>query len=643
MMRTVIRSLLLATFALPLSLHAAISGTPRQVVSDSCGVSDWQTAACQVTLSGASLSANDLIVVMMSRNDDSFTALCPTEGGYTLAQNNGGGTANSVGGAICWKKASGSETTITGGIATGQSGQITAYVFSGTDLDLSSAASNQDNNNGAATTKSSSAASNTEATGLGVAMFATDDGIDNNVTGLTNSWVDLADSGSGSGVAESFAASKVLSSAASQETTATITSDQAWGTILVFNGAPAVSIDGTARQTQTDTCGGSEWETTNCRVTLSGGTLSANDLIVVAWSRNDDTNTTPVLPTEGGYTLGDSYSNGYAGTLGCAWAWKKASGSETTITPSWSSIVQPGAIAAAVFPGGGLNLAAPEAKAENETNVAGASTSISSGTVSNVTANALGLAAFCADNGANNATAYSNSWNEQAAKDNDAGVAPIWITSKVVSSVASQETVATITSNEAYGAIAFFGGTGGALPETCASGRTPVLITDTSSASDTDNLLYGLGVTANQDTVCLDTATALGKAVTLDADGYVTFASAGSMATDSVGYTVNDNGAGEGSAGSFEMTFQPVIDSVTGTGTGQTTGTVTVTPAGPTEGTVRIIVITKESYDTYGPPTDAQINAGTDANGDAAAWNSSSVLLFDKAPLIIDDKYIIFE
>lgn len=244
-MRTVIRSLLLATFALPLSLHAAINGTPRQVVSDSCGASDWQTAACQVTLSGASLSANDLIVVMMSRNDDSFTALCPTEGGYTLAQNNGGGSANSVGGAICWKKASGSETTITGGIATGQAGQITAYVFSGTDLDLSSAASNQDNNNGAATTKSSSAASNTEATGLGVAMFATDNGIDNNVTGLTNSWVDLADSGSESGVAESFAASKVLSSAASQETTATITSDQAWGTILVFNGAPAVSIDGT--------------------------------------------------------------------------------------------------------------------------------------------------------------------------------------------------------------------------------------------------------------------------------------------------------------------------------------------------------------------------------------------------------------
>lgn len=185
----------------------------------------------------------------------------------------------------------------------------------------------------------------------------------------------------------------------------------------------------------------------------------------------------------------------------------------------------------------------------------------------------------------------------------------------------------------------------GSCPATCAGGRSARCITDISDASDADNILYGLSpaATANEDTVCYDPSSVLGDTVNVSAAGWPSFASGGSQLTDSFTFTVNDNGTGEGDPGRYEVTFQPVITSVTGIGTGQTTGTVTVTPAGPTEGTVRIIVITKESYDTYGPPTDAQINAGTDANGDAAAWNSSSVLLFDKAPLIIDDKYIIFE
>jgi hypothetical protein len=185
----------------------------------------------------------------------------------------------------------------------------------------------------------------------------------------------------------------------------------------------------------------------------------------------------------------------------------------------------------------------------------------------------------------------------------------------------------------------------GSCPATCAGGRSARCITDTSDATDPDNLLYGLSpaAVANEDTVCYDPSSVLDATVSVSAAGWPSIASGGSQLTDSFDYCIMDDAAACGTDGTYEVTFQPVITSVTGIGTGQTTGTVTVTPAGPTEGTVRIIVITKESYDTYGPPTDAQINAGTDANGDAAAWNSSSVLLFDKAPLIIDDKYIIFE
>ena len=137
-------------------------------------------------------------------------------------------------------------------------------------------------------------------------------------------------------------------------------------------------------------------------------------------------------------------------------------------------------------------------------------------------------------------------------------------------------------------------------------------------------LLYGLSpaAVANEDTVCYDATSVLGDTVNVSAAGWPSIASGGSQLTDSFDYCVMDNGAACGTDGKYEVTFQPVITSVTGIGTGQTTGTVTVTPAGPTEGTVRGVAISKTSYDTYGAPTHAQIAAGVDGNNANVAWGS---------------------
>ena len=162
------------------------------------------------------------------------------------------------------------------------------------------------------------------------------------------------------------------------------------------------------------------------------------------------------------------------------------------------------------------------------------------------------------------------------------------------------------------------------FPAACAGGRTAVGITSIADAGDADNLLYGLSpaAVANEDTVCYDPSSVLGDTVNVSTAGWPSIASSGSQLTDSFDYCVMDNGAACGTDGTYEVTFQPVITSVTGIGTGQTTGTVTVTPAGPTEGTVRGVAILKSVYDLYGPPDHDQIAAGVDANYDGVSWGS---------------------
>ena len=166
----------------------------------------------------------------------------------------------------------------------------------------------------------------------------------------------------------------------------------------------------------------------------------------------------------------------------------------------------------------------------------------------------------------------------------------------------------------------------GSCPATCVDGpsgpRSARCITDISDASDADNILYGLSpaAVANEDTVCYDATSVLGDTTNVTTAGWPSIASGGSQLTDSFDYCIMDNGDPCGTDGTYEVTFQPVITSVTGIGTGQTTGTVTVTPAGPTEGTVYTVVVTKSSYDTYGAPSHAEAAAGQDGNGAAATF-----------------------
>ena len=401
---------------------------------------------------------------------------------------------------------------------------------------------------------------------------------------------------------------------------------------LLLSGSAYAAISGTARASpQTDSCSGGDWGSASCQVNIGGTTgFAANDLLVAVWSRNNDAiGLSPVLPSEGGWTQGPWYGDGSPGAHSCAVAWKKAAGSETTVTPSWSDTSQGGKLLVMVIPGTDLNLDALGDSGEDEAYVASATTSITSGSASNSTATGLAIAAFCTDNDVDQTgpPTYTNSFTAQATSLTGA-YAKAWAATKVLSSAAAQTTTATIVSDQGYGSILVFNAAGGTCPATCVDGpsgpRSARCITDISDASDADNILYGLSpaAVANEDTVCYDPSSVLGDTVNVTAAGWPSIASSGSQLTDSFDYCVMDNGAACGTDGTYEVTFQPVITSVTGIGTGQTTGTVTVTPAGPTEGTVRGVAILKSVYDLYGPPDHDQIAAGVDANDANVAWGS---------------------
>lgn len=160
--------------------------------------------------------------------------------------------------------------------------------------------------------------------------------------------------------------------------------------------------------------------------------------------------------------------------------------------------------------------------------------------------------------------------------------------------------------------------TSSSFPATCAGGRTAVGVTSTASAGTVGNLLYGLSpaATANEDTLCVDGTSARGYPVTVDASGWPVVDSGGDNRTDSFTWTINDNGTGEGSAGTYEITTAPTLSNAAGVATGQTTADLGV-DVDVLEGTVYACALTKANYDTYGPPSYTQIAAG---NGAACAF-----------------------
>lgn len=391
------------------------------------------------------------------------------------------------------------------------------------------------------------------------------------------------------------------------------------------------SLSGTIRQSQTDTCSNNQWGTSNCRVTLAGGTLSAGDLIVVAHVASEDSSgMAPVLPSEGGYSQGPYYSNGTAGNLSCSISYKKAAGTETTITPSWTKTnIGLGRVLAVVFSGTDLNLDTLEASGESEAQIASASTSISSGSAANTTPDALGIAAICTDAlaSANNVTAWSNSWVEQAEAATD-GNTNLWFASKVVSAAATQTTTATITSDQGYGGILVFGtsASSASCPETCAGGRTGVCISSTASSADADNILNGQSpaVVADADTICYDaTSDILADVVTVDASGWVKFQSGGDIRTDDIDYCIMDDGAACGTDGVFQITQTPPDPTgVSCTATGQTTADCTSTIT-QVEGTAYLYISTSAT-----PPSTANHKSG---GGSPAFHNADATVTATQA------------
>ena len=219
-----------------------------------------------------------------------------------------------------------------------------------------------------------------------------------------------------------------------------------------------------------------------------GSAPTSGNLLVIAVATNNDAVAMTATVSDG-FTAGPLYLAGTAGALGCATFWKKSDGTEQTVDIEVSATTQAGQYVYAEFPGTDLNLNAIEGSGENESNIAGATTSLSSGSASNTTADAVAVAILCTDNGVDQTPSYSNSYTQRASGTTGTN-AEIFIANKVVSSTASQTTTGTITSAAGYGAILVFGATGGTCPATCAGGRSARCITDISDASDPDNLLY---------------------------------------------------------------------------------------------------------------------------------------------------------
>lgn len=388
--------------------------------------------------------------------------------------------------------------------------------------------------------------------------------------------------------------------------------------------ASYAAISGTKVWGASATVSNGAWPAT---VDLTGHTPTAGNILVLCQARNDD-KPSMTATTPSGWTAGPEYANGSAGALAGAMFWKKSAGNETSISVTWSDTTYGGSWTYVELPGTDLNVDAVGDSGDNEANVASATTSLSSGSATNSTATGLAVACLMTDNGLDNdVSGWSGSYNEQQESNYTSGgtaYAETFTATKVLSSSASQSTAGTITSDQGYGGILVFNASGSTCPATCAGERSARCITDTSNNTDPNNILYGQSpaVVANEDTVCYDATSALGDTVNVTTNGYPSFASAGKTATDSFTYTINDNGTGEGTPGKYETSFQPVISSVTGVATGQTTADITVTPSGPTEGAVQSVAISKTSYDTYGAPTHAQIRAGVDGNNSNVAWGS---------------------
>lgn len=195
--------------------------------------------------------------------------------------------------------------------------------------------------------------------------------------------------------------------------------------------------------------------------TLSAGATAGNLLIFAVGRSTKHTDTTGNWGTPTGFTDGpqspDSQVGG-ANIAGAVW-WKIATGGETAVTTNdtneqgnWCAVISEfaGSFAASPF----------DVQAEDESNIAAVDTSQSTGTTGTTAqADALAIAIFAADNGANvtDGRAYTNSFTEVAFANSGARASVI-IAKKVLSATGAVESTfsTTDTGDEMYGAVMVF-------------------------------------------------------------------------------------------------------------------------------------------------------------------------------------------
>lgn len=205
------------------------------------GTQSWvSTGAKSISISG--ISAGDVLAFVVGAGDENTTVSSVTDnlgGTWTAGPSSPVGTGN-MRGVTFWKIAAGGETSISFTIGTGTTGQaiaVKATGFSGTAT-LEGSSEDESKLSTVSTSVGSGSAANSTATGVAIALFASDrwDTVEDVSRSYSNSFTEVGFVSTSGSRAGAFAAGKVLSSAASQSTTFTTgdTGDEMYAALLVF-------------------------------------------------------------------------------------------------------------------------------------------------------------------------------------------------------------------------------------------------------------------------------------------------------------------------------------------------------------------------------------------------------------------------
>lgn len=211
------------------------------LVASQAGTQTWPSAGTKsITVS---VSAGDVLAVIVGAGDPATTVTNFTDnlgGTWTLGPSTPVSTGN-LRGVTAWKVCAGGETSVSFDIGTGTTGQAFAVRvtgFTGTAT-LEASNENEASISSVVTSMATNSASNSTATAVAIALFTADrsDTVDGGGTrSYSNSFTEVGFNASSGSRAAAFAAAKILSSAASQSTTFSVTDtgDEMYAAILVF-------------------------------------------------------------------------------------------------------------------------------------------------------------------------------------------------------------------------------------------------------------------------------------------------------------------------------------------------------------------------------------------------------------------------